>query len=467
MRLLVKGGTVVSAADRAEMDVLCEDGRIRALIPHGSEVEADEVLDATDRFVLPGIIDPHIHSREPGLTHKEDFAHATQAAAAGGITTVLEMPNAVPAVTNKQIVEDRTATFTGRSYTDFGLWGMVTGEESVGDLIELRNAGVVAAKLFWGYAFDRESGALVYDSTDSNDPNLIQPAANGTVWQLLQRSVEVGVLIGVHCEDMSIGRTAQNELGRAPETMEDIRQVRPAVSETASVAALIELAHATGARVHVVHASTGRSVKLIADAQESGVKVSAETCPHYLSAGMPWVDGIEDQKVFPPIRGEADRNALWAAVRGRTIQSIGSDHAPHSTEENLQPLSIRPAGANGTETMLPVLLQHVHEGRMSLEDLVWSLSEGTARLYGIHPQKGTLTPGADADLTIVDMEASWSVDESALRSKSATSPWHGSYGRGLATDSLVRGQRVLKDGRLVGSPLGRIVRPQLEDTSRG
>lgn len=460
MRLLVKNGTVVTSADRSEMDVLCEDGKIKALAPRGTEVEADDIVDATDRFVLPGIIDPHVHSREPGLTHKEDFVHATRAAAAGGITTVLEMPNAVPAVTNAQIVEERIGSFTDRSHTDFGLWGMVTGEESVADLVELRDAGVVAAKLFWGYALDEESGALVYDSTDRNNPNLIQPADNGTVWQLLRNSAEAGLLIGVHCEDIAISRAALRDLGRPPETMEDVRRIRPAVSETTSVAALIELAHATGASVHVVHASTARSVRLIADARDAGTHVTAETCPHYLSAGLPWVQGMEDQKVFPPVRGEPDQSALWQAVRSRIVQSIGSDHAPHSWEETRQPVQTRPAGLSGIETMLRVLLQHSHEGRLSLEEIVWAMSEGTARLYGLHPQKGSISPGADADLTIVDTEASWIVDEAQLHSKNKASPWHGSHGRGIATDTIIRGQRVLVDGRLIDVPVGRFVRPK-------
>lgn len=462
MRLLVKNGTVVTPTHRSDTDVLCEDGTIKALLPRGSEADADEIVDASDRFVLPGIIDPHIHSREPGLTHKEDFEHTTLSAAAGGITTVLEMPNAVPAVTNAQILEDRVRRFENRSYTNFGLWGMVTGEETTEDLIELRDAGVVAAKLFWGYALDRKQGSLVYESPDRDNPDLIQPADNGTVWQLLRNASEVGLLIGVHCEDVTINRAARELLGDTPRTMDDFRTIRPAVSETASVATLIELAHSTGARVHVVHVSTARSVQIISTARDAGVSVTAETCPHYLSGSWPSLPGLSDHKVFPPIRGAADTSALWQAVQGGVIQSIGSDHAPHSVEEMQEPIDTRPAGANGTEIMLRVLLQHSREGLLNLEDIALCLSEGTARLFGLYPRKGTISPGADADLTIIDIEKSWSVDNADLHSKSRTSPWHGASGRGIATDSVIGGQRLLENGVVHDRPLGQFIKPVVQ-----
>lgn len=462
MKLLVKNGTVVTPTNRSKADVLCEDGAIKELLPRGSEAEADEIIDAADRFVLPGIIDPHIHSREPGLTHKEDFEHATLSAAAGGITTILEMPNAVPAITSAGILEDRVRRFENRSYTNFGLWGMVTGAETKEDLVELRDAGVVAAKLFWGYALDRKQGSLIYKSPDRDDPNLIQPADNGTVWQLLRNASEVGLLIGVHCEDVAINRAARELLSHEPTTMDDFRTIRPAVSEAASVATLVELAHSTGARVHVVHISTARSAQIVATARQAGVSVTAETCPHYLSGGWTSLSSLANHKVFPPIRGASEATALWQAVRDGVIQSIGSDHAPHSVDEMGQPMDTRPAGANGTETMLRVLLQHSREGRLDLEDIAWCMSEGTARLFCLYPRKGTISPGADADLTIVDIEEPWSIDSADLHSKSRTSPWHGASGRGIATDSVIGGQRVLESGTVRDGPLGQFVKPALQ-----
>lgn len=461
MRLLVKNGVVVTPKHRSETDVLCEDGTIQALLPRGSEAEADEIVDASDRFVLPGIIDPHVHSREPGLTHKEDFEHATLSAAAGGVTTILEMPNAVPAITNARIVQDRVRRFENRSYTNFGLWGMVTGAETKQDLVELRDAGVVAVKLFWGYALDRKQGSLIYESLDREDPDVIQPADNGTVWQLLRNAAEVDLLIGVHCEDMAINRAAHDLLSHEPKTMDDFRTIRPAVSEAISVATLIELAHSTSARVHVVHVSTARSMRIISAAREAGIGVTAETCPHYLSGGWTRLPGLTDHKVFPPIRGASDATALWQAVRDGVVQSIGSDHAPHSVDEMRQPMETRPAGANGTETMLRVLLQQSREGRLDLEDIAWCMSEGTARLFGLYPRKGRISPGADADLTIIDIEEPWSIDSASLHSKSKTSPWHGASGRGIATDSVIGGQRALENGTVRDGPLGQFVKPAL------
>jgi dihydroorotase len=232
-----------------------------------------------------------------------------------------------------------------------------------------------------------------------------------------------------------------------------------------------EFARATGCRFHVVHTSSARGVEIVRRAQREGVPISAETCPQYLTLTDESYSSIGPMmKVYPPIRRARDCDALWEGVLDGTISSLGSDHAPHTAEQKQQDLVQGPAGAVGVETLVPVLLNEVSKGRLSPERLAWALSEGTARLYDVYPQKGAILPGADADLTIVDPDAEWTIRNERLHSKHPLSLWNGLEGRGAVRFGLVRGQVVMRDGEPVGEPRGRLVRPvraKQEDAALG
>lgn len=459
MSLLVKGGTVVTSSGERRADVRVVDGLIERVESDIAPAREDEVHDVEGLYVMPGFIDPHVHARDPGLTAKEDFGHLTRAAAAAGITTVLVMPNATPPVLDPDSFEDRARHHEASAHVDFGLWGLVLGRETATDLVALRDAGIVAAKLFWGYAFDRKSLTLRYDTVDASDADVIPPATNGDVWNLLHAAEDAGVLIGVHCEDHSLLTEASAVRGPAAGLV-DLMNVRPDEAESIAVAAVIEIARATRARAHILHTSTARSAVLVRRAQADGIPVSAETCPHYLTLDPERLDAAAaSTKMYPPVRGASDREGLWEAVADGTLGTLSSDHAPHTSSDRALSFERQPAGIAGTQTLVPVLLDAFRQRGLPLSMLVERLSESTASLYGLAPRKGTLQPGADGDLAIVDLDRLWRIDPEGLYSKDRASPWNGVEGRGMAVAAFVRGRAVMLDGRPLSEPTGRLVRP--------
>lgn len=458
MRLKIAHGILVTPAASGPGDIICRDGRIEQ-VGEVDQGPVDELIDATGRLVFPGFIDPHVHSRDPGLTHKEDFAHSTRAAAAGGVSTLLEMPNAVPPVTDASIFEERAAQHARVAAVDFGLWGLALGPANVGDIEPLFAAGAVGVKLFWGYALDRSTRTLVYNLGDARPEDLIQPPGNGEVLELSREVARVGGLLAVHCEDRGVVESAERGLGRPIASYADILAARPDTAEAVSIAIAAELSMATGCRLHIVHTSSARGIQVVRRAQADGIRVSAETCPHYLTLTDADFDHIgESMKVYPPIRSSSDQAALWAAIEDGTIASIGSDHAPHTVEEKARGLASAPAGVSGVQTMAPVLIDAMLAGRLTRERLAWLLSEGTARLFGLFPRKGALQPGADADFTLVDPNGTTLVDAERLYSKQRQSPWQGRRLRGSIVATVLRGEVIARAGAPVGEARGRLVR---------
>jgi allantoinase len=457
VRTLIQGGTLVSEHGTSRRDLLCADGVIVEIARHIDSTCVDHVFDARGLHVLPGLIDPHVHSRDPGQTQKEDFEHSTRAAALAGISTVLEMPNASPPLFEPDSVAERAQYLGAHAYTDFGLWALVFGNESAQHLRRLRDAGVVAAKLFWGYAFDRDTLSLVYDPK-RNGENLIPPASNGSVWALLREASKAGLLIGFHCEDRSIVEAATREFGEATSVLA-LAQTRPVSAESVAVASLVEMARELGARAHVVHVSSGRTAHIIREAQRGGVRITAETCPHYLTFSSEELANIGSTlKVFPPVRGDRDAAELWTAINDGTITSIGSDHAPHACDERQGPFQSQPAGLVGVQTSTRLLLDAVTREVTSLERLVRTMSTNTAKIYGIYPKKGSLMPGADADMTIIDLDQPWEIDVTKLASKSHLSPWAGRRGMGVPVALFIRGRLIMRDGQLTEERIGQALR---------
>jgi allantoinase len=459
MRLRLRGGTLVTSRGQFAADVVCADGSILQ-IGEADDQAVDEEIDARGLLVLCGFIDPHVHSRDPGLTHKEDFAHSTRAAAAGGITTILEMPNAIPPVTSADILEQRAAQHGQVAHVDFGLWGLALGAENLADIADLFAAGaVVAVKLFWGYALHRQTRTLVYNLADAAAADLIQPPGSGDVLALCREVARVGGLLGAHCEDRGIIDNAEQGLAQAIATYAELLQARPDTAEAVSIAIAAELSAATGCRFHVVHTSSRSGIQAVRRAQAEGIRLTAETCPHYLSfTDADFAELGVAMKVYPPIRTAADRAALWAAVHDGAIASIGSDHAPHTLAEKALGLDSAPAGMLGVETLGGVMVDAMLRGQLAPERLAWVLSESTARLYGLYPRKGLLHVGADADFTLVDPHATTVVDQARLHSKQPLSAWHGRSLRGAIRLTLLRGEVVARESEPVGVPRGRFVR---------
>jgi len=451
MFLKVRGGTVVRPEGLEEADIVCRDGVVTEIGP-AIDTKVDEEIDASGQLVFPGFIDPHVHSRDPGLREKETFGHMTAAAAAGGVTSVFEMPNVVPPLSSEAVLDERIPYLQAQAHVDFGLWGIALGTENLTELPKLIQRGVVGIKLFWGYAFSRETGRMLYTTGEEAAEDLLRPPDNGGVLEIFEAVARSGGLLAVHCEDKAILDWAARTAEASRESYDDFLRSRPDVAEAASVAAAVEFAQHTGCRFHVVHVSAARSANLIRQARAGGVSVTAETCPQYLTLTDEDYGPESVMKVYPPIRRRQDQDALWDALLDGTIQSIGSDHAPHTVDEKRRPLWSQPAGAAGVETTARVLLNEAHQGRLSYEKLSWLLAEGTARVYGVYPKKGRIQVGGDADFTVVDPNRPWRIANEDLHSLNSLSPWDGASGTGAPTRTVVRGRVVMADGELTSSP---------------
>jgi len=461
MKLAIANGTLVTEQGQRRSDVLCEDGHIVAIADSGMSAAADQVVDATGCLVFPGFIDPHIHSRDPGMTDKEDFAHATRAAAVGGVTTVFDMPNNVPPVTDANIFGERADQHQRVAFVDFGLWGLSLGEENVQELGPLISAGAVGIKLFLGYYFNRATRRLLYEIDGLRPEELIPPPTNGEVLAVMDAVAASSGLVAGHCEDRGVIEARTRALGRRAQSYADLLYQRPDVAETASIAAAIALAAGSGCRLHILHVSSAPGAQLLGWAQRNGTSVTAETCAHYLTLTADSAGELGARlKVFPPVRRDADREALLRAVQDGSIASISSDHAPHTLEEKALPFDRAPAGMIGTETLVPLMLDLMHSRSITPERLALVLSTGTARLYGVYPQKGAIQTGSDADFTIVDPNLRWKIRAEDLHSKQRWSAWDGREVTGRARATVLRGHVIARDGEPLGVPLGRLVKPR-------
>jgi allantoinase len=458
MKLAIRNATVVTVSGCFGADIMCDGGRIASIEASGSSRIGTDDIDASGMLVFPGFIDPHVHSRDPGLTHKEDFAHSTAAAAAGGVTTILEMPNTVPPVMDAGEFRDRAERHSRVASVDFGLWALSLGAENLDELPALVDAGAVGIKLFWGYALHKTTKQLLYNLGDAGPNEVIQPPALDEVLDVFAVVAAARGLLAAHCEDRAVVERSERIHRGQLRKYSDLLDWRPDTAEAASVGLAIEFARYTGCRFHVVHMASRRATQLVRYAQRQGIPVSAETCPHYLTLSdesYPQIGPL--MKVYPPIRLRADQAALREAVVDGTVTSVGSDHAPHTLEEKNQPLSTQPAGVIGVETTARLMLNEAAEGRIPIERLAWILAEGTARLYGLYPQKGAILPGSDADFTIVDPNLEWSIRNEDLHSMNPISPWDGWSGRGTPVWGILRGRPIMYKGQLLSEPSGRWV----------
>lgn len=466
MRTLVRNGRLVTEQGLLEADLLCVDGRIQAVLDRDDTATADDLVDASGLLVFPGFIDPHVHSRDPGATHKETFAHSTLGALCGGTTTVLEMPNAVPAVTDLATFERRRAEHAAKAWTDFGLWGMALGPSNLHEVGALHRAGAVAVKFFWGYALDRQTKGLVYNFAAAPPESLLLPPENGEVLEMFAEIASYGGLLAAHCEDRHILARSAELLGHPIQTYADLLYARPAVAEATSIAVGAQFARATGCRFHVVHMASAAGVQVVREARAAGTPLTAETCPQYLTLTERDADRLGPAiKVYPPVRSQADQDALWAAVNDGAITSIGSDHAPHLVEEKAQGFESAPAGGLGVETLVPLMVDAMVAGRITPDRLAEVLSTATARLYGLWPRKGTIRPGADADLTLVDPAGTGLITNERMHALNPVTTWHGWKLRGRVTASLLGGTLAMRDNEPVTDRRGRFI-PANHPTTR-
>jgi len=443
--LIVKNGQVVTAEATARAAVLVRDGKIAGLVSGNDLPPARQTYDAAGLYVLPGLIDLHVHFRDPGLTYKEDFGTGSLAAAHGGITTVVDMPNVVPPTSNLSGFNAKLAEASKKSYVDFGIIGVVF-EENTPDLPALAEAGVVGFKIFMGETVGK-----------------LPSPSDGGIIEAMKVIARTGLRVGVHAEDNSIIKFYTEKFKAAGRT-DPVAFVesRPNVAEAECIGRAILFAQVTGARLHIYHMSSKEGVGLVGAARARGQDVTAETGPHYLLLDYTHMDKVGSmQKMNPPVRTKEDQNALWQGLLNGAVTAIATDHSPHTREEKIKD-NIWDAipGFCGVETNVPLLLTEVNKGRLTLNQYVKVASEGPARAFDMYPQKGSLQIGTDADLTIVDMNKEGVVKTEHLHSKSQVTPFDGFKTTGAPVATIVRGSIVMRDGRVEGTPAGKLVRPK-------
>jgi dihydroorotase len=431
--LLVRGGTLVTPSGISPGDVGIRDGRIAAIGSLGT-ADAGRVIDATGLHVLPGLIDTQVHFREPGLEHKEDLATGTAAAVAGGICTVFEMPNTKPNTSDRPALEEKLARAKGRAYADHAFFIGANGKNAAELPMLERLPGCCGVKIFMGAS----TGDLLVD----DDARLLEALRHGT-----RR-------VAVHAEDEPRLRDRRfiAESGGGPELHPEWRDAESALRATKR---LIAAARATGRRVHVLHVTTAEEMEYLADHKDIA---TVETTPQHLTLAAP--EAYQRLGTFaqmnPPIRDAHHREALWRAVAAGIVDVLGSDHAPHTREEKAQPYPASPSGMPGVQTMLPLMLDAVHQGKLTLLRLVDLLAHGPQRIYGI-AGKGRLAVGYDGDLTLVDLKRRETITAKWLRSKCGWSPFEGVEVTGWPVATILRGYVAMQDGELF-EPKGAPVR---------
>ncbi|QQK80872.1 allantoinase AllB [Salicibibacter cibi] len=457
----IENGQLVTSREIYSGTVLIQDGKIAAVKAPGAKDEAREVIDAAGKHVLPGLIDTHVHSRDPGPTHKEDFSTSTRAAAAGGITTVFEMPNTTPPVRDEISFDGQVDNLQNKAAVNFGLWGICLGPLNRADFMDMHRRGVIGFKYFWGYGIHRETFQLLYNVSEADD-QVIQPYDDGEVYAMMKEVAKTGQLFAVHAENHELIRRLGEEKDPEDESYQALLASRPGLAEQLTVETGITLAKAADVHFHVLHVSAAESVAAVRRAQAAGQRVSVETCPHYLFLSDEDFETVgKDMKIFPLVKTAADQKAIWEGVNDGTITVVCSDHAPHTEEEKYEgKLSEIPAGMCGVETIVPLMLNAVSEGKLTLNRLVALLAENPAHLYGIADQKGTFTPGSDGDITIVDMEKMGTIRKEALHSKSKISAYDGRSVKGWPVRTIVGGITIMQDGEIVHDQKeGKLVTP--------
>lgn len=431
--LLLRGGTCATPNGLEVLDIGVAEGRIQCLGAPASS-DADKVVDVAGLHVLPGVIDSQVHFREPGLEHKEDLATGTASAALGGVTSIFEMPNTSPSTDSTHRLEEKLERAAGRAWTDYGFFVGATGANSTALAALERVPGCVGVKVFMGSS----TGTLLVDDD----------ATLGDVLRSGRRRV------AVHCEDEKrllerkhIAEAAGHP--RAHPLWRDEESCRLATAR------LLRLAEQHRRPVHVLHVTTAEEMELLSEHRHLA---TVEVTPQHLTLCAPecYESLGAHAQMNPPIRGVEHRDALWRAIRDGVVDAIGSDHAPHTQEEKARPYPQCPSGMPGVQTLLPLMLDHVHHQRLSLLRLVDLLCAGPQRVYGVSG-KGRLVRGYDADFSIVDLKRLETIEESWLGSKCGWSPFVGRKVNGWPVATVVRGQVVMREGELQGDALGQPV----------
>ncbi len=429
---IFKNGTLANHDGIRRADIAVNDGRIVAL----GELDAGtatEVVDCTGLHILPGVIDTQVHFREPGLTHKEDLESGSLSAVMGGVTGVFEMPNTNPLTTTRETFEAKIAAGTRRMHCDFAFYIGGT-HDNVAQLPELeRLPGCAGVKVFMG----------------SSTGSLLVPDDDGV--EAILRAISRRAAF--HSEDEY--RLEERKPLRVPGDPSSHPVWRDPEAALRSTRRLVSLARKTGKRIHVLHISTAEEMVFLAAHKDVA---SVEVTPHHLTLDETAYTRLGTYaQMNPPVRDKAHREGIWAGVKNGVADILGSDHAPHTREEKDHPYPESHSGMTGVQTLVPIMLDHVNAGRMSLERFVDMTSHGPNRLFGI-ANKGRIAVGYDADLTIVDLKRTETITNEWVKSRAGWTPYEGVSVTGWPVGTIVRGNTVMWQGELVTPAIGQPMR---------
>jgi allantoinase len=452
--LAIRGATVISDGIHAR-DILIRDGKVSALVEPGASA-ADAEIDATGLFALPGVVDAHVHFNDPGRADWEGWTHGSRAAAAGGVTTVIDMPlNSLPPVLDGAAFDRKRAAGERSSIVDFALWGGLIGVDPR-PLRELAERGAVGVK-----AFLCDSGVPEFRSLADAD---LGPA--------IDAAAAAGLLVALHAEDDGLVRDATVRIRASGRTDRGAWLAsRPPLAEVRAVARACAAAKGTGARLHIVHLSAADALGAIGVARAEGTDISVETCAHYLvfDDADVLVQGPL-LKCAPPIRERANREALWDAVLSGRIDLVASDHSPCPAAAKTAgetDMFAAWGGVSGVQSLLPAVFTEASRRARGTLDLpavagfvAWRLAAKPADRFGLAPRKGRIAGGADADIVLFDPARQWTLDATAVQTRSGLTPYAGRRFTGAVVRTLVRGTTVYLEGAFPAAPgHGRFVAP--------
>jgi len=443
--LVIQNGMVVTPQGVFKTGVGVKNGIIVALGYENILPKAKEKIDAEGLHVLPGLIDEHVHFRDPGLTYKEDFESGSKAAAAGGVTTIIDMPNTVPPVATVNAFQEKKRIVKGRSYVDYGLYGVLT-EENSEEIVTLVDSGVMGFKLFMG-----------------ETTGYIRCPSCGILYEQFKKVGNSGLRIGAHAEDDVLLQHFKAKF-IAKSGRKDPRahlESRPSFIEHMAVVRGIVLSKETGCPFHIFHLSTKNGIEEVIAAKKNGVSVTAEVLVSHLLLDDSVYEKLGNLiRLNPPIRTKEHQDALWEGIQKGWIDVIATDHAPHSIKEKITDNVWKAAcGFIGVETALPLMLSQVNKGRISLEYYSKLVSENPARIWKLFPQKGIIQIGSDADFVLVDLKKEGTIEAKNLHSKNRLTPFNGWRVKGLPKYTILRGKVIMKEGVVSGTPSGKWVRP--------
>ncbi len=449
--LIIKGENIVFENGMARGAIAIKAGKIVGVSSDAQWFDANEIFDAKDLVVLPGLVDTHAHMWDPHpVTEREDWYTGTQTAASGGITTVIEMAQSVPPVTNRESFLFKKNIAKSKSVVDFALWGGVTGglKPDFKGMIEEGCTGIKSFTAWFGseYASLSDYELLTY----------------------MQELAELNCFMGIHCENTNIADGYQNKLieqgnftGKAHELS------RPEIGELEAISRVLLFAKHTKCKVVILHLSTPKAFEIVRKAKHDGVEVYVETCPHYLSMNLDDLERLHGMaKCAPPIRSEECRLGLWEMLKKGYINSIGSDHFPFLDEDRTKHgnnIFAMPSGMVGYDTVLPIMIDEgIHRQNISYELLAEICATNPAKIHGIYPQKGSIHIGADADFAIVDPNETWTYTykNAFIKAKMKQGPHEGKKFKGKVKYTYIRGNLVYKDNEILKEAgFGEFVRP--------